>query len=248
MSFLRSLSTLLALIAPMSAFAESVSLSNKQGAVIEVELLQIEPQRIQIRMASGQELWYERGQLSKESQTLIAEKAEVDEDQFRELNELFGVPLFEDQHLWDDNVAAIAKRLKWPRESETEQQSSFRKYPNAEYRLLECRPYSAVLYGDKGKASHLSIVFANKGDFKFSEVPSEREINNMERAIDKDVDQIKSLLTAQLGEPERQMYGSGRGIKQLIMRWDWNDHAVLLASQDGEYASLKIVPTAVSEY
>jgi hypothetical protein len=94
---------------------------------------------------------------------------------------------------------------------------------------------------------HVSIVFANKGDFKFSDSPDAGEIGDMERAIEQDFEQIRNLLSEQLGEPDCQQFGVGRGIKQLIDRWDWKSHAFLLASKDGEYTSLKIMHSSAAD-
>jgi len=225
----------------------AVEISNREGTAIEVQILKIEESRIQIRMTSGQETWLERAQLSDQSQALIAGEQAREQDAHKELNALVGVELFSDANLWDDPSNAVAERLSWPKESKTESQSSYRYYPPADYRILKARPYSAVLYGDAGKAQHISIVFANKGDFRFSDPPNAGEISDMEEAIESDVEQIHTLLTELLGEPERQQFGAGRGIKQLIDRWDWKTHAFLLASQDGEYASLKIMPTSAAD-
>lgn len=225
----------------------AVQISDRDGREIEVEILQVEDARIEIRMANGQTTWLDRSRLSEASDALVAAQSEQDKDAHKALNEMLGIQLFADSNLWDDNTADVAGRLMWPQESQTDNQSSYRKYPNAEYRILESRPYSAVLYGDAGSPENISIVFANKGDYRFSDPPTDSEIQDMERAIDRDVSQIEDLLTEQLGEAERQQYGSGRGIKQLIKRWDWKQHAFLLASQDGEYASLKITTTRAAD-
>lgn len=225
----------------------AVQISDRDGRVIDVEIIQIEDARIEIRMANGQTTWLDRARLSEASNALVAAQNKQDKDALEALNQLLGIRLFADGNLWDDDTADVAKRLEWPKESQTDNQSSYRKYPKAGYRILDSRPYSAVLYGDQGKAQNISIVFANKGDFRFSNPPTDREIQDMERAIDHDVSRIEDLLTEHLGEAERQQYGSGRGIKQLIKRWDWKQHAFLLASQDGEYASLKMTSTTAAD-
>ncbi|MGJ8639030.1 MAG: hypothetical protein ACSHYA_06515 [Opitutaceae bacterium] len=240
-------SALVAFLSFIPASAQALSLSNRAGKIIEVELLKVEPNRIHIRMENGQETWLNRELLSDESDALLNEKQGAENDLSAEMNQILGIPLFTDSHLWDDNVESVAKRLRWRRESQTDSSSSFRSYPKADYRILNTRPYSAALYGQQNLVQTISIVFANKGDFKFSAVPTEQEIESMEEAIEADVDRIHEQLTKQLGEPDRQQFGTGRGIKQLILRWDWNDHAFLLASQDGEYASLKIINTEAAD-
>ncbi len=221
-----------------------IPLSNREGKVIEVELLQIESTRVQIRMANGHTLWYDRARLSDESQAQLDQPTEAENDRFAPINTLLGINLLSDARLWDDRPLDIAQRLNWPLESQTATQSSYRSYPPADARILNCRPYSAVLYGGKDHAQHISIVFANKGDFPFGLLPSDDEIKQMERSIKADQQAIAEALTKQFGEPQRQQFGSGRGIKQLIERWNWNGHAFLLASQDGEFVNLKIMSTA----
>ncbi|MEO0510965.1 MAG: C39 family peptidase [Verrucomicrobiota bacterium] len=240
MSPARMLLLFMAISLPFSPLI-GIEISNRAGKTIEVEVLQIEPSRIQIRMTNGQTTWLERSMLSEKSQSLINDSETSEKDSYMELNALLGIDLFTDTELWDDTAETVAKRLGWPKESLTNTQSSYRKYPKEDYRILDSRPYSAVLYGNEGETSSISIVFANKGDFKFSEPPTEDEIENMEDAIEVDAKRIEQLLTRLLGEAERQQYGSGRGIKQLKKRWDWKDHAFLLASRKAEYVSLNIL-------
>lgn len=225
----------------------AVEISNRAGSLIEVEILEIEDTRIHIQMTNGQATWLDRARLSDESQKMIQDKESREQNEHEALNAILGIGLFTDSNLWDDPSAAVAKRLSWPRESKTDSQSSFRYYPSANYRILKARPYSAVLYGYSGKVEHVSIVFANKGDFKFSNPPSAGEISDMQRAIERDFGQIRNLLSEQFGEPDRQQFGAGRGIKQLIERWDWKSHAFILASKDGEYTSMKIMHSLVAD-
>lgn len=225
----------------------AIQISDREGNVIEVEILQVEDTRIEIRMANDQTTWLDRSRLSEASNAIVNAQSEQDSDAHKAINQTLGIQLFADSNLWNDDTAAVAERLNWPKESQTENQSSYRKYPKPEYHILESRPYSAALYGDAGSPRIISIVFANKGDYRFSDPPTDSEIQDMERAIDRDVSQIEDLLTEQLGKVERQQYGTGRGLKQLIKRWDWNGHAFLLANQEGEYASLKITTTASAD-
>jgi len=46
-----------------------------------------------------------------------------------DLNEAFGVPIFADECLWDDNAQDVAGRLEWP-----EMPGSEGRYPNARQR------------------------------------------------------------------------------------------------------------------
>lgn len=241
------LKTVCSLLYLSLASLPAIEISNLEGTVIDVEILQTEPNRIQIRMPNGQVTWLERNRLSAETKQMLAAKEAAEQDAFNAMNDFLGIPLFADGSLWDDSTEAVADRLDWPRESKTDTQSSCRRYPPDDYRILDCRPFSAALYGDKGKAQRLSIVFANKGDFRFSDPPTEDEIEAMEDAIEADVARIEKHLTEALGEANRQQFGSGRGMRQLIERWDWKGHAFLLASQDGEYVNLKIMTTEAAD-
>jgi len=227
--------------------APALTLTNQAGSEIEVEILQIEAKRIQLRMANGQETWYARELLSDASQAAIAELESDESERFLELNQLLGIPLFADALLWDDAPAAVAERLRWPPESKTKTQSSYRFYPMQDYRILASRPYSAVLYGEDSRTLLISLVFANKGDFKFDRVISDEQIEAMQEAIERDAETIEEQLTQELGTPDRQQFGSGRGIKQIIQRWNWKEHAFLLASQEGEYVSLKIMSSEAAD-
>lgn len=226
---------------------QAVEISNLEGSVIDVEILQTEPSRVQIRMANGHVHWLEHEQLSMETRQMLAAREITAQEAFKELNDLLGIPLFTDNTLWNDATEAVAKRLAWPKESETDRQSSYRHYPPADYRILACRPFSAVLYGDEGGAAQVSIVFANKGDFRFSDRPTKDEIKAMEEAIAADAERVEALLSKALGPPDRQQFGYGRGIRQSTQRWDWQGHAFLLASQDGEYVTLKVMPTEAAD-
>jgi hypothetical protein len=225
----------------------ALEISNRSGVQIDVELLAIEPERIHIKMQNGQSTWLDRQQLSDTSQAKIRQLETSERKAYLALNNLLGIDLFADTRLWDDATTSVAARLKWPQESQTDSQTSYRKYPPASASILQARPYSAALYGQAGHPELISIVFANKGDFKFSSPPSSQEINEMEQAIERDVKQIEENLSQQLGEPKRQQFGSGRSMKHSIDRWDWKEHAFILAAEDGEYASLKIMPTELAD-
>ncbi|CAA6692326.1 MULTISPECIES: hypothetical protein [unclassified Lentimonas] len=223
------------------------TLTNQAGNSIEVEILNIEPERIQIRLENGNAIWYGREQLSTESQQLISQIQSEEQSKFAIINELLGVPLLQDNLLWDDAPDTVAQRLNWRLESQTATQSSYRYYPPADFRILNSRPYACVLYGADDHADRISIVFANKGDFKFSDPPTEDEIEAMQEAIEDDEETLVQRLSDTLGEPEKQSFGTGRGIKERLQRWDWKGHAFLLASQEDEYVSLRIMSTEAAD-
>lgn len=225
----------------------AVEISNRDGTVIEVDILQIEPSRIEIRLADGHVMWLDRFRLSETTEAMLVAREARKANAYKALNKTLGIPLFDDQNLWDDAAESLAKRLGWKQESKTDSQSSYRSYPGKNEKILQSRPYSAALYGASGKVERLNIVFANKGDFPVSDPPSREEIQAIEAAIKADAERIAHLLTEQLGEPDRQRFGRGRSLRQLVQRWDWKSHAFLLASEDGEYVTLRITPADLAD-
>ncbi|NBB78654.1 MAG: hypothetical protein GVY36_04315 [Verrucomicrobia bacterium] len=226
---------------------EAVEISNRDGQVIEVDILEIEPSKIEIKLANGHVMWLERSRLSEATESMLESLEAKEAEAYKALNETLGIPLFVDQNLWDDPADELAKRLGWKQESKTESQSSYRSYPGENDRILQSRPYSAALYGGSGTVERLSIIFANKGDFPASGLASRDKIEAIENAIKADAERIERLLTGQLGKPDRQRLGRGRSLRQRVHRWDWNSHAFLLASEVGEYVTLRITPTDLAD-
>lgn len=175
---------------------------------------------------------------------------------FEELNSAFGIPVWTDDNLWDDEAGAVAERLKWRQESQTSTDSSYRRYPGPSEVVLGSRPYSLALYGEKGTVSRLSLMFANKGDAVDADVvPGDakaarkfkKEARSYKTAIQKDSDTITSILTALLGPPATDRFGQGSQTRESVKRWDWNNHAILLASPRDEYVALRILPVEVAD-
>lgn len=170
---------------------------------------------------------------------------------FEDLNSAFGIPVWSDENLWDDDASAAAARLGWPEESRTTADSSYRKYPGPSDLVLGARPYSLALYGENGLVSRLSLMFANKGDAVDSDLvagdaKAARELKKQSKgfkaAIQKDAATIAGLLTPLLGPPAMDRFGQGSQTRESVQRWDWNGHAILLASPREEYAALRILP------
>ena len=226
--------------------ALGLPISNQQGTTIEVDVLQIEDQRIRIRLDNGSELWLERERLSTESEQAIRQLETRQGTRFEGINQLLGIQLLKDNQLWDDSAHEVAQRLRWPLESKTKTESSFRYYPPANERILGARPYSAALYGDSAQTFQLSLVFANKGDFAFRDAGSKSQIKALHAAIQHDAATLSAHISKMLGKPHTQQFGSDRGLKERIRRWDWQGHALLLAHKAGEYVSLRIVPVEIA--
>ena len=168
-----------------------------------------------------------------------------------EVNAAFGVEIFSDENLWDDDVNALADRLEWPLESQTSTDSSYRKYPDSSARLIGCRSYSNALYGEMGRVSGISFLFANKGDAvdTLKEDANARDvrqvkdqIRNYKKGIQDDKKNLTLALTKLFGEPVPDRFGQGRQTTEMVKRWDWNGHSFLLAAPRDEYVAIRIMP------
>jgi hypothetical protein len=174
------------------------------------------------------------------------------------LNKALGQPLFGGSDpLWKASPETAAGRLKWPRESQTPTQSSFRAYPGESYHFAGTRPFSAALYGEGGQTTSLSLVFANRGDSFGAKGSAEEHFDRDEplpadalarlrTAIKADADAIAATLTGVLGEAEKQNYGEGEG-RRRVRRWDWLGHAFLLSEEDEQYVGLTVVPSEFAD-
>ncbi|MBI5396259.1 MAG: C39 family peptidase [Verrucomicrobia bacterium] len=154
---------------------------------------------------------------------------------FAEMNTALGIPLWQDDALWDDTDAAVATRLSWPQESRTTTQSSFRLYARDDARVLGCRPYSLAFWAAKGKPTEFSMIFANKGD-RSSAAEMEQDAAAIERAF-------KSAL----GDPVAARFGQGSETRTKAHRWNWKGHALLLEVPRDNYVGVRIVPAAIAD-
>ena len=96
------LKTVCSLLYLSLASLPAIEISNLEGTVIDVEILQTEPNRIQIRMPNGQVTWLERNRLSAETKQMLAAKEAAEQDAFNAMNDFLGIPLLADGSLWDD--------------------------------------------------------------------------------------------------------------------------------------------------
>ncbi|MDR2462672.1 MAG: hypothetical protein LBD30_02700 [Verrucomicrobiales bacterium] len=184
--------------------------------------------------------------------TLTAAETDGDAELIDKLNQTFGLELFADGELWQDDAAAVAKRLHWPRESLTDTQSSYRLYADSDARVLGARPYSLVMYARDGKPDSLSMVFANKGDFegvdkKGDDKKRAAAIRDFKDAVKADARTIEEALTVTLGDLRRQTFGETPETRESVARWDWREHAILLASPKDEYVAVRIVRKDVAD-
>ena len=178
---------------------------------------------------------------------------------FEELNTAFGIPIWSDENLWDDEPTETAQRLGWPKESNTSTDVSFRSYPEETTRVLGARPYSLALYGEKSEGrpeeklgvSALSMMFSNKGDavpYKTGKLDSHeaaarsKAIQEFKATIGTDQAALEKTITDVLGKPTNARFGTGAQTRENVKRWEWNGHAILLAAPKDEYAAVRIIP------
>lgn len=176
------------------------------------------------------------------------------------LNQAFNQPLFvSGTPLWQEEAETVAKRVAWRRESQTTESSSYRYYPPPDERILGARPFSLALYGDNGKTSALSLVFANKGDAPLlleMDGTTSRPRQMLETAklqrdykkfIREDEATLEKTLTTLLGPPTMDTFGNSRDTREKVRRWDWEGHSFLLAAPRDEYVALRIMPQEVAD-
>jgi hypothetical protein len=178
-----------------------------------------------------------------------------DAARMKQINDALGIPLLVDGNPWQDDVGQMAYRLRWPRESLTSTQESYRRYATKGQALIcGTSAYSLALYGKAGRPTYVSIVLANAGDF---DGPGKKErkfenddspvMDNLARAVKHDEETITTALTQVLGDPASDFYGSTSEDRDEVRRWDWHDVSFLLSAHGGEYATLKVVPTEVAD-
>jgi len=259
-----------------AADADSHTFTNREGRTIEARVLSFENGQVKIQRADGVQFTLAVATLSAADQKFLEEwkrqaalKPSVGSTApagatanaavtLAALNEALGQSLLAGEGpLWQAGAEVVAARLKWPRESQTPTQMSFRAYPNAEYRFAGARPFSAALYGEGGKTAGLSLVFANRGDFfgakgsaedhfdRDEEIPADA-LTKLKAAIKADADALAATFTGVLGEPEKQNYGEGEG-RRRVLRWDWLGHAFLLSEEAEQYVGLAVVPSEFAD-
>ncbi|WP_372846898.1 hypothetical protein, partial [Pontiella sp.] len=162
---------------------------------------------------------------------------------WNELNELFGRQIWQDDHLWDDATGAAAKRMGLKKESRTAFMENHRAYPLGRENILDEPVYTAALYGGEENAASISFVFLNLGDMPIpGGAVSPKTIKEMAQKIEDCGRHIHDVLVSKLGEPKRDSLGKG-DMREKVWRWDWNNHAIMLAEAEGKYVALRIMPT-----
>lgn len=257
---------------PFSALQseEFRTFTNTAGKSLQAKVTALSDDQVTIQLENGQDFTIPVDSLSAEDQAYLAEwkpappggsveATPLKEDKgvsVAKFNEVIGHPLFAEITLWDSAPGEVAERLGWPTESQTSYAESYRAYPDSDYRFLGARPFSAALYGEDGKVTGASLVFANKGDSFGARGAGEEHfiqgkpvpggIEGFRMIMANDAELIGTALTALFGEGEAQRFGDGE-TRTRVMRWDWNGHAFLLSHVEDEYVSLGIQTVEFAE-
>lgn len=173
------------------------------------------------------------------------------------LNKAAGYAIFTGAPFDANPALELADIMKLPTESNTKYSKSWRKYVSGkkDYTLFGAHPYSVALYGDEtGKATHMSVVYANKGDFGSNKGSAESHfeggvtstLKTLNAAMDADSAAITKALTEAIGAPSTQRFGEGN-TRRVIKRWDWSGTSILLSHEDGEYVGIQVVPTEFAD-
>lgn len=241
----------------VGANAEKIRITQKKsGKTITVESISIKDDLLICKL-KGKSYEFPLNSLTDKSveriKALLEKSPATTSSDLSYLNEAFGVTLFaKERSLWNENTSEIASRLSWPAESKNKSITSYRFYPPKDYTFLGAHPYCATLYGNENEqGDRLSLVFANKGDYgstsglgpdHFKKIhPDLKMPSSLNAAIELDAKLITESLTKALKqEPVEQYYGEKED-KRKILRWDADEHALLLTSVEGEFTSLLIV-------
>lgn len=231
------------------------TLQDGQGTAIKVRFEGLRDERFLLRRQDDGKLFeVDPGLLKEEDRAFFQSAATKLAGEIGRLSEASGHELFTGTPFDERKAEEIATALELRPESKTRHSASWRLYADGKYRLFGARPYSVALYADAdGRATILSAVYANKGDFGSAAGAgedhftggSEADADSLAEAMARDEKAVETAISDVLGPPVTQRFGE-RATRRTVRRWDWNGHSLLLSSEDGEYVSLSIVPLDVA--
>jgi hypothetical protein len=171
---------------------------------------------------------------------------------WEDVNRELGLNLLADKLLWDDPPGEVAERLSLRRESKTAKLSSFR----GRGKVLGLESESIILAGTDKITTELNILFANKGDTigtaperkkfddddKYEEALEafQEKLAGLEEKIEEQADALESKLTKLFGDSRKTNFGKD-STKQKVHSWIWKKHAILLAMDEYQSVSVKIL-------
>ncbi len=243
------------------ASAEIREFKDKQGRTIRAEIVSVSESDVSIKTEDGKSFQLKLDVFDEPTQQYIREWKQKNEEaappkstatlDIKKINELFGLPVFSETSLWEEDPKLAAVRLLLPKESKTDFVESYRLYPPSNYQILGAHPFSVVLYGAEGKVTEISMVFANKGDsiVVFGELTNRQTKNataKLQEFMDKDEASIKERLN-QLATPTSSIFGKDKNTREKVFIWSLDDYRIVLSAQDGEYVGLRIIRPEVAE-
>lgn len=237
--------------------AEMRVFRSADGKTLKASFEGLDGDTVTLKREDGKFFELPKDKLSAADQTYIVEASQRAGNEATKLNEAAGHPIASATPFPERKAEEIAAALQVRPESKSKFGRSWRLYAAyaKNYSLFGTMPYSVALYADQeGRATSVSIVYANKGDFGSTAGfgqdhfagGSAATSKTLGEAMEKDEKTITQALTSVLGEGKVQRYGEG-DTRRKITRWDWNGHAFLLSNEEGEYVSLAIVSTAMAD-
>ena len=259
---LRTISLIGLLIISAHGKKVMLDISSDSGDQLRAELINLEDNTALLRRSDGKEFATPLAYLSADSRVQLKKlwqeyQIEVSKN-LAPINKALGHQLFSKTgNLWNEPVADIARRLKWPLESSTPFTSSYRLYTRPGYKFAGAQPKTVVAYGNEtGKAESFSLIYSNKGDSlstvgsgedHFKENGKSIDRNTLNGAMIFDTRTIAKNLTEVLGEPtEQRILGQGNKTHKT-QRWDWLDHSFLLTHVKEEYVGLRITKSLFAD-
>lgn len=228
--------------------ADARTWTDTQGRTVEAEIVKVNPdQSVVLKTAGGKVV-------TLPFATFVAEDIGFLESYralpftphpvpWQTMNELFGLPVWQDPSLWDDPAAAAAERMALQKESKTDFMENHRAYPLGKSAVLGEPVFTSVLYGGSDSVDSLAFVFLNQGDLPpISGIASPGTIKEMAAKIESSGMRVHDVLEKALGKPKRDSLGK-ETLREKVYRWDWNNHAIMLSLQEGKYAALRIMPS-----
>lgn len=233
------------------------NITDAKGTTIRVRYEGMSGDRFVLRRQSdGKRFEVPPDRLPAEARALLEADSRKLADEIAALNRTAGFEIFSEAAFETRRAEEVATALRLRPESKTRHSASWRLYAGDGHRLFGARPYSIALYADEaGHPTVFSAVYANKGDFKSGagsgedhfKGGSEADAESLAKAMEADEKTLETAISKVLGEPTTQRFGDSRATRRTVRRWDWSGHSLLLSSEEGEYVSLSIVPTALAE-
>ena len=167
-------------------------------------------------------------------------RGKLHETSWEQMNDAFGLPIWNDDWLWDDETKDVGNRLNMEFESKTAFLENYRAYYKKNKLMLGEQIYTSSLYGNEKYADSISFVFINTGDAPRS------TFSDREKCQQRLLDKLESLL----GKSRSDSIGKEE-LREKVWRWDWNNQAIILSTgknnykkgrEDSRYVVIKIMP------